>query len=348
MEDVINDLQNQLTHEREQFLAQRQQYDAFIQQLTYERDEAIRSKTLETGEVRRQNNVLKDCVRELERQQATRGFTANEVSEPFDSYSLGLEDNFLDDQFGLIHSEDLDMRGEDTPHRQLTPRPPPPTTSEPEPSKQDPNISLNAFYLCLLFGAFFTSTFTNKDSNMSSTAAPSDMPEDYKIGADDLLEVLTNGQDFTDIRSTQRSLPATVSGHELSYTSQPASAPGQPTSSSLDNLAQTLTQPTRRQSAIAAFSLSESSYNHITNPEGLMNTPSPSSATGGETRPTRMESMYKLIQQGRDDIDRMSGLGGKARQRGALLDTGMVPEKVLRDFRDFKLIVQAREEKKGS
>jgi hypothetical protein len=347
MEDVINDLQNQLTHEREQFLAQRQQYDAFIQQLTYERDEAIRTKTLETGEVRRQNNVLKDCVRELERQQANRGFTAHEGSETFDSYSLGLEDNFLDDQFGLMHSEDLEMRGEDTPHRQLTPRPPQAPTTDLKAFKQDDSNTVNAFFMCLLFGALFTSTFTNKDTNTSSsTAALTDLPEDYKTEADNILKLLSPDSDVTDVHPTQRSLPATVSGHELSFASQPASTAVQLPSSSLDNLAQTLTQPTRRQSAVAAFSLSESSYNHITNPEGIITPPSPPSTASDERRPTRMESMYRLIQQGRDDLDRMSGMGGKARERGALLDTGMVPEKVLKDFRE--MVVQLREDKKGS
>ena len=62
MEDMVSTMENQMAHERGQWMQQRQQYDDFIQNLQYERDEAIRTKTLETGELRRQNNVLKDCV----------------------------------------------------------------------------------------------------------------------------------------------------------------------------------------------------------------------------------------------------------------------------------------------
>lgn len=349
MEEMMANLENQMAHEREQWMQQRQQYEAFIQQVQYERDEAIRTKTLETGELRRQNNVLKDCVRELERQHATRGFQPSD-SEPFQSdfsnfSGLDLDDSWDDEPFNLI-GDDLEMKGEDTPHRQLTPRPPPPP-ADAKPSKQDTLISMNTFYMCLLFGAFFTSTFTKKDANTStSTAALSALPEDYKAEADNMLKVLASNQDADVLAPQQHSaLPTTISGHELSrMTNQP---PTTSPSSSLDTLAHTLTNPTRRQSAAAAFSLSESSFNHITNPDGIMNTPSPpasSTAVGGgeERQPTRLESLFRSIQESRDDLDRMSGMGGKARERSVLLDR--VPEKVLRDFRE--MVGRVREEEK--
>ena len=340
MEDTIANMESQVAHEREQWMQQREQYENFIQNLQYERDEAIRTKTLETGELRRQNNVLKDCVRDLERQQATRGFSADATdhfSNDFSSFdNLGIDDDWTDG-FSLVNEEDLKMDGEDTPQRQLTPRPPPPT-SDAKTSKQETLISMNTLYMCLLFGAFFTST--TKDSNQNSSTAVASLPDDYRAEAGNVLKALASNQDSSSpdiIPSRPATLPTTISGHDLSCMS--AAHP----SSSLDHLAATLTTPTRHQQAAAAFSLSAETFNHITNPDGILDSPSPNSqiyhhtAAGGgeetERQPTRLESLFRAVQASRDDVDRMSGMSGKARERSVLLDR--VPEKVLRDFREM-------------
>ena len=264
--------------------------------------------------------------RELERSQATRGYSTDATDNfntDFSSFdNLGIDDDWNDD-FSLINSEDLKMEGEDTPQRQLTPRPPPAPTSEPKTSKQETLISMNTLYMCLLFGAFFTST--TKDSNNNSSSAVASLPEDYRAEADNVFKALASNQDSSaDVPVTHPTLPTTISGHELSrMTNQP--------SSSLDHLATTLTTPTRHQAAAAAFSLSASSFNHITNPDGIMDSPPPDDVV--ERQPTRLESLFRAMQASRDDVDRMSGMSGKARERSVLLDR--VPEKVLRDFRDM-------------
>ncbi len=333
---MVATMESQVTHEREQWMQERQQYENFIQNLQYERDEAIRTKTLETGELRRQNNVLKDCVRDLERQQATRGFSADATdnfNNDFSSFdNLGIDDDWTDG-FSLVNEEDLKMEGEDTPQRQLTPRPPPPA-SDAKSTKQETLISMNTLYMCLLFGAFFTST--TKDSAQNSSNAVASLPDDYRAEAGNVLKALASNQDSSpDMPSHTAALPTTISGHELSrMTNHP--------SSSLDHLAATLTTPTRHQQAAAAFSLSAESFNHITNPDGILDSPSPSygdhtldggDEMGTERHPTRLESLFRAVQASRDDVDRMSGMSGKARERSVLLDR--VPEKVLRDFRDM-------------
>ncbi len=346
MDEMLSGVENQLAHERDQWNAMRQHYENMIAGLTYERDEAIRTKTLETGELRRQNNVLKDYVRELERQQATRGFDSDATdnfNSDFGSFSnLEIDDDW-NEEFSLITGDDLKMEGEDTPQRQLTPRPPP--TSDPKPSKQENLISMNTLYMCLLFGAFFTSTSTTfKDSALPKPSAVDSLPEDYRAEANNVLKALasTSGLDSSVTAPTTK-LPTTISGHELSRMSSQASA-----SSSLDHLAATLTTPSRSQQAAAAFSLSASSYNHITNPDGIMDSPPPSSGMDGDEetgprQPTRLESLFRQMQASRDDVDRISGMGGKARERSVLLDR--VPEKVLRDFRE--MVGMAEKEKRG-
>ena len=339
MEDTLANMESQVAQEREQWMQQREQYENFIQNLQYERDEAIRTKTLETGELRRQNNVLKDCVQDLERQQATRGFSAeatDNFNNDFSSFdNLGIDDDWTDG-FSLVNEEDLKMDGEDTPQRQLTPRPPPPA-SDAKSSKQETLISMNTLYMCLLFGAFFTST--TKDSNQNSSNAVASLPDDYRAEAGNVLKALASNQDSSsDITSHPAGLPTTISGHELSRMS---SYP----SSSLDHLATSLTTPTRHQQAAAAFSLSAESFNHITNPDGILDSPSPSHQYHGEEterQPTRLESLFRAVQASRDDVDRMSGMSGKARERSVLLDR--VPEKVLRDFREMVGLASSRKD----
>jgi hypothetical protein len=75
LEDTVTQLEAAFHQERQQWLHERQQYEHFIQQLSVDRDEAIRTKTLETTELRRQVNFLKDTVRDLERQQHARAYS---------------------------------------------------------------------------------------------------------------------------------------------------------------------------------------------------------------------------------------------------------------------------------
>lgn len=336
----------------------RQQYEGFIQSLQFERDEAIRTKTIETADLRRQNNLLKDCVRSLERQQASRSFS---ISQPTDTFtndfhnfgSLDLGEDSWDEEYSFIGGDDLKMDGEETPQRQLTPRPPPApqfTTTAAvtvAPSKADPGFSWNTFYMCLLFGAFIASqpsstlealksntgsasTTTSTAPLPSSSGALSALSEDYRVEAGNMLAAVL-ASDGTSSQDSGSSAP--VPGHHDT---------GHP--SSLDALSATLTSPTRHQQVAAAFSLTPSQYEHITNPDGILDSPSPhdSLMNTRPEKPTPFQAMFASMQAERDSIDKMAGLGGKARERSVLLDR--VPEKVLRDFRRLVAESQNRED----
>ena len=347
LEDAVNHMDGKFAQEREQWHLQQQQYENFIQQLQFERDEAIRTKTIETGDLRRQNNLLKECVRDLERQQ-TKNFQGGNAADNFsnDFSSFGNLDlgNDWDDEFSLINSDDLKMEGEDTPQRQLTPRPPPP--SDPRPattSNKDPSFSWNTFYMCLLFGAFIASN-TTKDSSTTSSASSlsTDLPtlsEDYRNEAGNVLKAVlaADGDSIQGLipsrASTGSSLPTTISGSELSRMSGQAS-------SSLDNLHATLTTPSRQQQVAAAFSLTSDQYSHITNPDGIFDDDEDHTAP---KPPSQLEQMFASMQAQRDEQDRMTGLNSKARERSVLLDR--VPEKVLKDFREMVERTQKAKEK---
>lgn len=76
--------------------------------------------------------------------------------------------------------------------------------------------------------------------------------------------------------------------------------------------------------------MSAASYNHITNPDGIFGDDEDDEA---DAKPTRLQQLFAHMQAEKDDIDKMTGLSGKASQRSVLLDR--VPEKVLRDFREM-------------
>lgn len=342
LQETVAALENTLAHERDQWLQQRQQFEHLFQSLQYERDEAIRTKTLETAELRRQNNILKNLVRDLERPQIASAFLPHEsesLSGEFGNFStLGLDDNW-ETEFSLIGSEDLKMDDHDSPRREATPRPLTSSTqaSAPKPVsvKTDSGFSWNTFCMCLLVGAFMASQ-SNKDATASSsttTNLPTTMPtlsEDYRAEAGNVLKAVLasapeSSQDLLPTRSAVGTgiMPTTITGSEFSRMTQQAP------SSSLEVLHTTLTTPTRHQQAAAAFSLSSSSYSHVTNPEGILDDDDDDEVV--QVKPSRLQELFANMQAERDGLERISGLGSKARERSVLLDR--VPEKVLRDFR---------------
>lgn len=340
MEESIAHLESTLTQEREQWNHQRQQYEQYLQQMQYQRDEAIRTKTLDTADLRRANNVLKDTIRDLERQQHARAYSAHgsdAFSTDFTNLSaLDIEDSW-EDEFNLIGSEDLKMEECDSLQRQATPRPPTSSTQtsatistvqSPE-AKVDGGFSWNTFYMCLLSGAFIVSQAGSKAASAPSSAAviTPNMPalsDDYCAEAGNVLSaVLASGPEAA--HEILPSRPAPSLDHNSFHTSlHPAS--GNP----LDALHTTLTAPSRHQQAASAFSLSAASYNHIANADGAFDSDEDEVT---EVKPTRLQQLFAHMQAEHDGIERMSGVSSKARERSVLLDR--VPEKVLRDFREM-------------
>ena len=342
LEDAITQLENALHQERQQWMHERQQYEQFVQQLSYDRDEAIRTKTLETAELRRMNNILKDAVRDLERQQNARAFSDNDAdafSNDFNNFKdLGLEDNAWDDGFSLITGDDLKMEEPDSLQRQATPRP---TTSSNQPSastsapkvdvKVDAAFSWDTFAMCLLSGAFFMSqagSFWKAAGAAPSVAvvAPS-MSDEYRAEAGNVLQaMLASGPEGTHEMLPSRPAASLDDNFPHAMSDISRMTP-QPSDTPLSTLHASLTTPSRHQQAQAAFSLSAASYNHISSP----NIDFDDDDEVVEIKPTKLQQLFTNMQAERDGLEKMAGLGSKARERSVLLDR--VPEKVLRDFR---------------
>jgi hypothetical protein len=344
LEDTVTQLEAAFHQERQQWLHERQQYEHFIQQLSVDRDEAIRTKTLETTELRRQVNFLKDTVRDLERQQHARAYSTGD-SEPFsndfnDLRNLGLEDNW-DDGFSLIHNDDLKMDEPDSLQRQATPRPPTASNQTSAPAKSDVKVdaafSWETFYMCLLSGAFIMSqagSLSKAASAASSVAIVTPnmptLPDEYRAEAGNVLQaVLASTPDNAPEALTSRTV-ATMEGNSFPNVLSGLSAmTPQSSDNSLDDLQAALVTPSRQQEGAAAFTLSAASYNHINSPDCDFD----DDDEVVEVKPTKLQQLFANMQAERDGLEKMTGLGSKARERSVLLDR--VPEKVLRDFREM-------------
>jgi hypothetical protein len=329
-------LEATIHQERDQWLQQRHQFEQYIHQVQYERDEAIRTKTLETAELRRMNNMLKDTVRDLERQHAARGFnistTDNFANDLNNFRALDLEDTW-EAEFSLINSEDFKMEESDS-QRQATPRPPASTTAAPNDTNKDVDgkseagFSWNTFYMCLLSGAFLVSQAGSKTGNariLDTVGAPTlpNLSEDYSTEAGNVLHAVlaTAPEVARDVMPT-RPAPSAAGSFDMDLA-------GSEPSSSLEALHTDLTTPSRSQQAAAAFSMSAATYNHITNPGGILD----EDDDVVEIKPTQLQQLFASMQAQRDNMDKLPGMSSQARGRSVLLDR--VPEKVLRDFKDM-------------
>jgi hypothetical protein len=324
-------LQEARQHEAEVRLHQQREYEHYIQNLSFERDEAIRSKTLETAELRKMNNILKDHIRDYERAAASTHGLHDGISNEFSSFDeLGTEDSNWEDDFSLINNNDFihDPMEQTDMVSAPPPPPPPPTNSSSTESKSDTPFSWNAFYMCLLFGAFIAS---NSGTN-SKPAVPA-LSEEYRTESANVLKaVLASGPGVPRalipssspeaVRShAHHRAPATISGPEMAKMTK---AP----QDNLEALHSSLTAPSRRQRETAAFSLSAASYDHLTNPDPFLSGPD-APEEPFEAKPSKLQTAFNAMQESRQDVDKV--INRDVNERSVMWER--VPEKVLRDFR---------------
>lgn len=322
-------MQERLQHETDVRLHQQQEYEHYLRNVTYERDEAIRTKTLETGELRKMNNILKEHIRDYERGLSSASHLRHDFPNDFSSLDeLDVEDNGWEDDFSLI-DHDADFPSDAIEQMETTPAPPPSANQAPIQTKQDTPFSWNAFYMCLLFGAFIAS-----NSKTDSKPAVPALSEEYRAESANVLKVLTSGLDEPSAllapttappqpdRPHARSVaPSTISGLEMaSMTTDPHDT--------LGALHHSLATPSRRQRETAAFSLSAASYDQLTNADSFLSGPDRSDATL-EATPSRLQTAFDAMQEGRQEVDKV--INRNIHERSVMWER--VPEKVLRDFR---------------
>ncbi|EEH46485.1 uncharacterized protein PADG_02583 [Paracoccidioides brasiliensis Pb18] len=315
--------------EKTEMFEREQHLRGYIDQLHLEKEEMIRSHTLETGELRKKNVILREHLdkAELNAQQTTNATFRNEFSD----YENITMENAPWDDFSIVNEFSLDAHNSSLVR---TPTPIPDNTALMASKKSDKStdkppghtesspFSWNTFYMCLLFGAFIA-------SNSSSVSAPAIPPlsEEYRAESANVLRAVLASADTMEAAqtlnfgtipgpsvSTTASLPTTITGAEMARITG-----GGPTSS-LEDLHHNLVALTKQQEEEQIFSLSTERYRALTDLED----------EGGDFKPppSNFQQAYASM--------RSSGLQHTKNapdiySRSLLWDR--VPEKVVQDFR---------------
>lgn len=245
-----------LIREKNEWIAAQQEITQYINTMHMEKDELIRVHTLETAELRKKNNILKETVEKLERHARS-----NVPTEFSDFENLTMESSPWED-FTMVNSLSLDTNHGPAaqPSQSMVVAA---NEKAPEKPANEYPFSWNAFYMCLLFGAFIASNSTS----VPARSLPH-LSEEYRAESANVLKaVLSSSPPELAHSSTSQpavpsssagSLPTTITGAEM------AQMTGSTTTSNLDELHNSLAMPTKEQEQEQAFALNAEQYNSLT------------------------------------------------------------------------------------
>lgn len=327
LEDMVQNLQKreaELLREKGEWMAQQQQISQYVEGLHMEKDEMIRLHTLETAELRKKNNILMETVEKLERGVKPTladnhagefaGFESLSMdSHPWEEFTMsnGLSMSDPVPQPAVQQHSHTVQQDNDRPEKSNT-------------STSDYPFSWNAFYMCLLFGAFIASN----NPSLPGRSLPQ-LSEEYRAESANVLKaVLASsppelaGQPNHAAVSASATAPSSTTITNLDLT-QMTPAPTGP--STLDTLHDTLILPTEAQERAQVFALNADQYNSLTTFED----------DGSGFKSQQPSSLQQALAAMRNNANaaqqRMHESTSDVYSRSLMWER--VPEKVIRDFR---------------
>lgn len=318
----------ELLQEKAEWMATRQQFNQYIESIHMEKDELIRVHTLETAELRKKNNILRETMEKMESR--LKSSNSNTFSNEFGDFeNLTMESSPWED-FSMVNSISLDAEPlpVSAPNNSMVIVP---VKNEKSGDKAAVNhsdypFSWNAFYMCLLFGAFIA-------SNSTSSSAPTlpQLSEEYRVESANVLKAvlasatpeMTTSANHAPVQSSSSNvghLPTTISGAEMAQmTAGSAAAP-----SRLEELHNTLAMPTKEQENEQVFALDPDHYIALTTFD----------EDGVDFKPQQPSNLQQALAAMRNNGAHKSlgaRPGSDVYSRSLLWD--QVPAKVVRDFR---------------
>ena len=329
---------------------QQRQLHEYINTLQIERDELIRSTTLESENLRRQNNIIREHAQQLERD--LDALQTNQMDEfgSFETMPLDGGANWNEYNMPPSFQPDHNVHVQQGQHNSFASHPPPPLNQDTafNKAKSDYPFSLNTFYMCVLFGAFIASN-TGSSSSGSKTTQPSvtipHLSDEYRAESANVLKAVLASAPSNAIDS----LPSAASPSTtlLPHRSRSSNRyPGQPTvisaaemarisstpasTSTLTDLHNSLTRMTRAQEEIQAFSLTPEQYasitgldsqdnNHVPHSQQQQHQAPPSRVQPNKPSPTPLQQAFASIRASQDHLDRALLRNG-AWDRSAVVD----------------------------
>lgn len=293
------------TQEKAEWMSAQQGVNNYLEQLHMEKEELIRVHTLETAELRKKNSILRETMDKMEQQMKS------STSQFTDFGDFAMESNGNWDNFSMVNDMSLDAE----PQQSMSLV----KAEKPEKAAEHP-FSWNAFYMCLLFGAFIA-------SNSASSAALPKLSDEYRAESANVLKaVLASAPDPSSVAAGPSSAagaglaPApSASAAAASHMPIPAEMTGP---STLDHLHNNLAMPTKQQQNEQVFALNPEQYNALTTFEDDVDFKPPQ-------QPSNLQQALSAMRSG-SGAERGHGTSD-VYSRSLLWDR--VPEKVVRDFK---------------
>lgn len=287
---LITDLEEEMTALKEKFdmlMQEKQNVLNYVERMRLEKDDMIRAHTLESGELRKKVNVLTEHVQRLE-------------SQPMAASSAGANDGYSDnfggmDGIGMPGAWDNpnflnDYSAEPQQVRQQVSLVPAKKNDNAMASEGDKGASQGG----LLFMLFLVGAFVMSSRSMPAIPRVS---EDVRAASATLLDNVLKDAGITSQSTGVQSLapqPSGVSwGHPQTDINMEGTAP-----SMLEELGDSLTQPTQEQMNEQIFSLSAAQYDGVNSQEFLQNAPERSTSQGRKNLADALASMRAANKQG--------------------------------------------------
>lgn len=273
---VINDLEDRLAElqiELDDKIHAEQQFKQYIENIQFEKEEMLRSHTIETGDLRKKVSVLTDHIQRLESAPMA-GPNSNTLNDYTDIDSLTMDSAWDNISFFNDFNEPAPEVKVET---SLVPLKKSENSLLSDPEKP---AAQGLLVLMLLIGAFVA-------SKGSSPKLPQ-MSDDVRVASATLLEDMLKDAGVpapqvatTSISEMSAPMP---SGTSWSTSAAPMMNTGTEmvgvTSSTLGSLADSLVQPTEAQANEQLFGLTAAQYNGLTSTEFLDNAPPKSTSQG--------------------------------------------------------------------
>ncbi|KAI9858551.1 MAG: hypothetical protein M1824_004287 [Vezdaea acicularis] len=266
LEDKVAQLEvreNEHCREREDWKATQAQYDQYIDNMRFEKEEMVRRHTLETGDLRKKNSVLVEAVQKLE----TASISTGPSSAGYPTDFSDIDSITMDSSWENFVINDFPMESDQRTDTALVPV----KAEKLAISEEDKPTASSLLLILLLCGAFVASK-----SSTSSTPAIPRMPDDIRAASATVLDNIFKdaGIQQADPRlmnvnrvEVLEPAPSGIAWPAPSKTAFGESSMVGLSSSSLEVLSHHLITPTKEQEAEQLFSLSAEQYNGVTSHE---------------------------------------------------------------------------------
>lgn len=311
----------ELLREKGEWMAQQQQISQYVEGLHMEKNEMIRVHTLETAELRKKNNILMETVEKLER--GVKPTLADNHAGEFAGFENLSMDSHPWEEFTMTHGLSMSNPAPLSPASaaaQVNEK-----TEKSNAATADYPFSWNAFYMCLLFGAFIASNNTS----LPGHSLPQ-LSEEYRAESANVLKAvlassppeLAHPTNHAAVSASAAARPssATITGMEMAQM-----GPAPTGTSTLDELHDTLVMPTEEQERAQVFALNADQYNSLSTFED-------DGAGFKSQQPSHLQQALAAMRNNAAQ-QRMQQDTATSEVYSRSLMWERVPEKVIRDFR---------------